>query len=114
VKGNRGYDRPVAAVIREITAAKFRRLDPVARPHSRLPGLRRLGHLDQQAGLHVMDIAVDGYAGGDEWVGMERSAHAAKSVHALPHRDRTQALRRSANETSKYLPEAFAHLRPKQ
>ena len=54
-----------------------------------MAGLRRLGHLDQQAGLHVMDIAVDGYAGGDEWVGMERSAHAAKSVHALPHRDRT-------------------------
>ena len=84
VKGNRGYGGPVAAVIRELTAAKL-----VARPRPRLPGLRRLGHLDQQAGLHVMDIAVDGYAGGDEWVGMERSAHAAKSVHALLHRDRT-------------------------
>ena len=59
-------------------AGQGRRRGPVparrartARLRSRLPAFRRLGHLDQPAGLHVVDIAVDGHASGDEGVGAD-------------------------------------------
>ena len=63
--------RPIGAKLLLVVADPAVRSPTLVR--SRLRGFRRLGHLDQPAGLHVVDIAVDRHASGDERVSADAS-----------------------------------------